>query len=271
MPPRATRHGLLPFLAALALTTSAASARPLEELPTNVVLRPLVLEQEVFERAITSTIVYFADRTGYSTKGPHLGNIASTLWLAAGATDWLQVALVGTVSIHRPDGRVVRPGLEVAALPHPYVAPRVRLYVPDCWDEDAWNWSAGVRGRYPVLPAVLDVGLDLDLEHYRSEIELSLEGSPVVTSRTLQALAFARWVFAPRFHVGVTAGASKTWLTHADDRDPQDPPWVPRYGLEVGFASLKHVDVVLGWGAPPVVMRTWDWAQFVSLKIGGRI
>ena len=258
-------------LVALAALASPALARPLEDVPTNVIERPLVLGQEIFERSVTSTIVYFGDGTGYATKGPHLGNIASSLWLAAGVTDWLQLALVGTVSIHRPDGRIVRPGLEVAALPWRYVSPRVRVTVPDCWDKAAWGVTVGARGRYPLVPARLDVLLDLDVEQYRSEIEIANGRSPLVTSRTVQALASVRWVFAPPFHGALFAGTSKTWLTDDAGRDPADPPLSPRYGLEVGFSSVKHVDLVVRWGAPALFVRSWSWAQFVSLTIGGRI
>jgi hypothetical protein len=221
-----------------------AAATDLGDFPYPVTARPLVLGQEILEAEGAFAVRYFTVKDphhddGAYSPGAHLGTVASTLRLAAGLTDWLQLAGTATLWWVRPEVDLVKPTLEIAGLPVRWVAPRVRLTLPDARSSEAFGYAFGATGRYAFLEDTLDVLLDLDLDRYDPA-----SGSDTRRPETtLSATLATRWSFVPRFYVAARAGLSKTWVQAS-------PPVVLRYALEAGFTSAKHVDVVLSWGVP---------------------
>ena len=281
------RTRLLCACAVLAVVCTPARATELGDFPYPITERPLVLGQEILEAEGSFAVRYFSvkdphyDDWAYP-RGAHLGTIASTLRLAAGLTDWLQVAGTATLWWAHPEIDLVKPTLELAGLPVRWVAPRVRVTLPDARSSKAFGYAFGVMGRYAFLDDTVDAWADLDVDRYAPPGD-----NPALRpTTTLSFLVGARWSFVSRFYVGAHAGLSSSWVSLARtcaygepsvlDGEVVKPPLtcsalgeapapVFRYGLEAGFTSAKHIDVVLSWGVPA------DWTLPTDMHPAFRI
>ena len=273
------RHGLaLVLFIAIAFVAVPLNAKPISEFSHNVIDRPLVLGQEIFERGISNTLQYYefdgSDDNDYYDEedtDKHLGNIYSTAHVAVGLTDWLQLKFSGTMSWSEPDMEFLSPTLEIAGLPIKYVSPYLALIGPDTVQDEGYGWQLGVRGRYQILPAKLAIYGDISYKRfgYEGYDDYSF------TETTYQAIFGARYALSSRFFAGVFAGTSKFALESDDDDFKEyggyeDPDVGFGYGIEVGFMSIKHVGIVLRWGAPVQPGMEHVSFKFASLDITGR-
>lgn len=232
-----------------------------------VTTRPLLLLRGMWELDVPSTIKYFSvNDHAYNdhqyTGGNHVATGATTLRLAAGVTDWLQLAASVTRSWGCPDVVPFRPRVEIAGLPLPWVAVRGWVTLPDHRRGTGRGWGLAATGRTTFWRDYMDVRAELDFDDYNPD---DARGEDL-HERTLSGQLWVRSSYGDHVHLGAMVGVAQTWAvpatrcygTHASHCEvlgtPSDP--IFRWGVEAGYTSGKRLDLLLQWTVPT------DWTIY---------